>query len=190
MEDHQDTDSETTRVSRKGLLELKAHCGDLSKVQEWVQGNARSIGDLHQVDTYFRVKHGRLKLRETAGRDLASLIFYLREDLPTSKKSQVLLLEVDNARELTEILGEALGILIVVEKRRAVYRWREVQIHLDEVKQLGTFLEFEKVTESPDEERVAEEEFEYLKAALGIEKTEMVAESYSDLLLARRSPVD
>lgn len=116
-----------------------------------------------------------------------SLIFYLREDVPSTKRSQVHLLEVDNAGGLRDLLAEAMGVLVVVEKLRSVYRWGEVQIHLDEVDGLGEFLEFERVIASEEEGRRAEAEFTHLKTAMRIDEGEIVGNSYSDLILSKGS---
>jgi len=50
-----------------GLLnvEIKAKSDKQSKIRELLNSNkAISKGTDHQIDTYFNVKHGRLKLRE------------------------------------------------------------------------------------------------------------------------------
>ncbi len=178
------------RASRKKLLELKAHCRDLGKARSWAKTNATSVGKFRQADTYVRVQEGRLKIREIEGKEAGSLILYSREDVPTVKRSQVLLLEVDKAEELREFLETALGVLVTVEKRREIYRWKAVQIHLDEVAGLGSFLEFERPIGSPGDERDAQAEFEHLRSALGVEGPDIVAGSYSDLILAKGTQGD
>lgn len=172
-------------VDRKSLLELKARLPDPSRARRWAKANAQPQGIFRQVDTYFRVPSGRLKLRKTEGREEGTLIFYLREDVSSDKRSEVHLLAVDHPQALRQVLAEALGVLVIVEKRRAIYRWGEVQIHLDQVEGLGPFLEFERVLATPDEDAAARAEFEELKEALGVRVEDMVAGSYSDLLHAK-----
>ena len=64
------------------------------------------------------------------------------------------------------------------------------RIHLDDIECLGSFIEFEYVV--GDESRVedAEELLECLKQHFGIQEEDLVATSYSDLLIeaANRSP--
>ncbi len=51
---------------------------------------------------------------------------------------------------MAEALDYALGPpVVVVAKRRHLFLWEGVRIHLDEVEELGTFIEFEAVLESP-----------------------------------------
>lgn len=171
--------------SQKNLLELKGRLADLQPARAWAEGHATRIAEVHQVDTYFRVRSGRLKLRKVEGEEGATLIYYAREDLSGPKHSQVRLLPLASGDTVRELLVEALGVLVTVRKRRSIYRWGRVQIHLDVVEGLGTFVEFERVLESIAEESVAQEEFAQLRGALGIEEDDLVAGSYSDLLLER-----
>ncbi len=173
---------------RVKLLELKARCSDLPRVRAWLDANAVVVGTFRQVDTYFRVSRGRLKVRQTDDNPEGTLIFYRREDLPGPKKSEVLLLQLNDVDDVRSILTEALGTLVTVEKVRSVYRWKAVQVHLDEVKGLGGFVEFERKVEAEDEEKEALGEFSSLRASLGIKEEDLVAGSYSDLPLTERPP--
>lgn len=163
------------------LLELKASCPDLSRVRRWCDANADPVGEFHQVDTYFRVNRGRLKIREEKGKRSTTLIYYTREDLPTPKHSEVYIIQLEQDMNLARVLEEALGVLVVVEKLRTIYRWGKVQIHLDRVFQLGDFVEFERLVEM-EEEQDAQAEYETLRAELHVAEADLVAGSYSDLL--------
>jgi adenylate cyclase, class 2 len=60
------------------IVEIKARCSDPEKIRTILRARgARFAGLDHQVDTYFRVSAGRLKLRE--GKIENALIFYCRE---------------------------------------------------------------------------------------------------------------
>ncbi|MFO0468690.1 MAG: adenylate cyclase, partial [Bacteroidota bacterium] len=58
------------------LIEIKARCSNPSKVRQLLlqQPNIQFIGVDEQVDTYFKIPSGRLKLRE--GNIENSLIYY------------------------------------------------------------------------------------------------------------------
>jgi predicted adenylyl cyclase CyaB len=61
-------------------VELKARCADLQRAYERVHDLAPAsalsrLPDEYQVDTYFRVPHGRLKLREIAQQEVSSDLF-------------------------------------------------------------------------------------------------------------------
>lgn len=71
-------------------VEVKARSGDHERIREILrQRNARLVGEDHQIDTYFNVGTGRLKLRE--GNIENSLIYYRRSDGVGPKRSDVLL---------------------------------------------------------------------------------------------------
>ncbi|MDX6664158.1 MAG: cytidine deaminase, partial [Solirubrobacteraceae bacterium] len=83
-----------------------------------------------------------------------------------------------------DVLGAALGIRAVVVKRRRLFLWRDVRIHLDEVEELGTFVELEAVA-APESDLTAEHRrVVELRGALGITDERLVATGYADQLLA------
>ncbi|MFQ6012799.1 MAG: class IV adenylate cyclase [Thermoplasmata archaeon] len=170
-------------MGEKRLLELKARSLDPARGEAWCAQHAISIEDVHQVDTYFHVGQGRLKLRVVEGRDEGTLIYYRREDRPDPKRSRVSLLPAADPAALLGLLREALGVLVEVRKRRRIFRWGEVQIHLDEVAGLGDFVEFERLLDVSGGVTQAEAEFAELRTSLGIRDEDLVAGSYSDAVL-------
>lgn len=165
------------------LLELKARHPDLDQAERWCAKRATPIEEVAQTDTYFPVGEGRLKLRVVRGRAAGTLIAYWREDTPGPKRSRVSLLAVADPASLLSILRGALGVLVEVRKRRQVFRWGEVQVHLDRVEGLGSFVEFERRVDSREAERKAEAEFAELRAALQVPDEALEPGSYGDLLL-------
>src|SRR5262245_45845989 len=89
------------------------------------------IGEDHQVDTYFNINSGRLKLRE--GNIENALIHYEREDNAAAKASHVLLYHHKPDKALKDILIKTLGIKAVVDKRRRIYFIDNVKFHFDRV---------------------------------------------------------
>lgn len=172
-------------MGERWLLELKARRPDLGEETVWCAANADPVADISQEDTYFRIERGRLKLRRVEGEDAGTLIYYRREDRADPKQSRVSLLSVAEPTTLRTVLREALGILVEVRKRRQIYRWGQVQIHLDEVDGQGAFLELERIIESTRDEERAWAEFAELRGVLGIREEDLVAGSYSDLVLKR-----
>jgi adenylate cyclase, class 2 len=101
-------------------VEIKARCGNQNKIRNILQKlNADFKGTDHQIDTYFNVPFGRLKLRE--GLTDNHLIYYQRENRDGPKESQVTLLQNNSRSLLKSILQKALGILVSVEKTREIY---------------------------------------------------------------------
>ncbi len=104
------------------------------------------VEDLKQSDTYFFVQRGRLKLRENDNGNL-ELIFYERdESSPAGMLSNYEIFRHPDL-QLKELLIKALGVKTIVEKERRLLKFENARIHLDSVKSLGDFLEFEIVSE-------------------------------------------
>ncbi|MNT63732.1 CYTH domain protein [compost metagenome] len=140
---------------------------------------ARDEGLLIQRDTYFYVPHGRLKLREIDGRS-SLLIAYDRPEDQAQRMSQFRITEIPDPQGLIAVLGDALGVRGVVAKRRHLYLWQECRIHLDEVERLGSFLEFEVLSQGvscDDWDRM-----EALMTSFGLRDSDCIQASYSDLL--------
>jgi predicted adenylyl cyclase CyaB len=165
-------------------LELKARCPDLDAVRERVRRlGARDGGVEMQTDTYFRVPNGRLKLREWDGKP-AELIWYARPDNADARTSTYLRVPVPAAALLKTALTSALGQWAQVRKRRHIYFWHNVRIHLDEVAGLGTFLEFEAVLSPTEDEVTARVRLDQLCRDLAVADGDRIAGSYSNLMLA------
>lgn len=178
-------------------VELKARDGDPEATAARCRAlGAEDHGVLEQRDTYFAGRHGRLKLREQARRPApggirgdapeagAELIAYRRADATEPEESAYSRTPVADPAGLAEALDAALGTTVVVTKRRHVFLWEHVRIHLDEVEGLGRFVELEALV-GPESGDVATAlgRVASLRAELAIADGALVAEGYSDLLL-------
>lgn len=170
-------------------VETKARCADAAAIRTVLREHgARFAGEDHQVDTYFVVPAGRLKLRE--GTIARALIHYHRADQEGPKRSDVHLtpLDAEAAPTLKATLTAALSIKTVVDKRREIYFIDNVKFHLDRVEHLGHFVEIEAIdrdrTRTPDE---LQAQCEYYLNAFGIRPEELIAYSYSDMILRMSS---
>jgi adenylate cyclase class 2 len=165
-------------------MELKARLRDLGVARETARQLATEyVGVQLQTDTYFHCRSGRLKLREIAGQT-AQLVSYERPDRLDAKGSDYRLIEVHDAAALKDALTSALGVLVVVAKRREIYLVENVRVHLDEVEELGSFLEFEAVLNSEIDDAAGQRQVATLQKAFNLELADCRAESYSDMLLA------
>lgn len=163
-------------------IEIKAHCKDLEKARAIAKTiGAKSLGLDHQVDTYFSTKTGRLKLRESSLSG-AMLIPYIRSDVSGPKKSDYTLLTAPNPALAKKLLSETLGVETVVEKYRDIYLAENVRIHIDDVKGLGTFLEFEAIyqDESPESVKRETERVHRLIEIFHIKKEDLIEGSYRE----------
>src|SRR3989338_5578367 len=164
-------------------IEIKAKCNDHEKIRSILKSRKADFkGTDHQIDTYFKVNNGRLKLRE--GNIENFLVFYEREDKEGPKQSNVILFKSDPSSSLKEILKKSLGILVVVDKRREIYFIDNVKFHIDTVENLGTFIEIEAIDKDGNigRERLLEQCNSFLEL-FNIRQEDLISVSYSDLLL-------
>jgi predicted adenylyl cyclase CyaB len=166
-------------------FEFKAQLHDAAHVRAALKNQrAHFLGTDHQVDTYFRVPSGRLKVRE--GRIENSLIFYQRTNSARARRSTVEMMPLPRRNSVRAILARALGVLAVVDKRREIYFVGNVKIHLDRVRGLGTFVEVEAMTRSGDIRKVRAQAAKFRKL-FAISPKDIVPLSYSDLILKKRA---
>lgn len=167
-------------------IELKARLRNRDSALEACKAlNAAYQGDIHQVDTYFHVPQGRLKLREAdPGRD--ELVFYHRPDVPGPKGCDYILEPVN--RSIKAFLTEALGVLAVVDKVRTLYLWENVRIHLDDVRELGAFIEFEAVLAGNYDDRDGYQKLQQLIHHFDLQNDDQMEGSYLELILAYNEP--
>jgi len=166
-------------------VEIKAACRDAQTVRRVLRDRAADFrGTDHQVDTYFCVAAGRLKLRE--GNIENHLIWYERADEAGPKRADVLLLATEPGSAIKDILARALGVRAVVDKYREIYFIGNVKFHLDEVTGLGRFVEIEAQAAAGErtEADLRAQCAQYLDL-LGIREQDLIRTSYSDMVLSR-----
>lgn len=166
-------------------IELKARCRDLpAALAALAPLSPNDAGVLEQVDTYFHVARGRLKLREIVG-VRAELIWYERSNEPHTRRSDYRLTPITHPAELKASLAAALGIRCEVKKRRRLLLWHNVRIHLDEVETLGTFIEFEAVLGDGDDEQTGHARIKHLCEVLKLTPADYLERSYGDMIEVR-----
>ena len=165
----------------KQNIELKTRFADHAKAIRVLRAmGAVEQPAMRQVDTYFQVSMGRLKLREMA--DRAELIGYRREDRSKTRRSDYVVAILSDPRSVRAALEATLGIAVVVKKRRRWFLWKNVRVHLDSVKNLGRFVEFEAVLGKGESEAEGHRRIAFLCEKLGINKAQHLAGSYADML--------
>ena len=166
-------------------IEFKALTNKLTELEAFLlEHHPVFIGEDHQVDTYFNVTQGRLKLRE--GNIENALIHYERENTTSSKVSKVLLYQYQPDKSLKEILIKILGIKTVVDKRRKIYFIDNVKFHFDTVERLGHFVEVEAIDKDGNigVEKL-QSQCDHYAALFNIAKEDFIAVSYSDMIIAK-----
>lgn len=165
------------------IIEIKAKCANGQKIKEILFANgAHFKGMDHQVDTYFKVPKGRLKLRE--GNIENTLIYYNRPNQAGPKKSEVTYYKPPMDKALKSVLVEAMDILTIVDKKRGIYFIDNVKFHIDEVENLGDFVEIEAIDERGilGTQKI-KEQCQYYLDLFGIQEQDLIEVSYSDLMM-------
>ena len=168
-------------------VEIKARCKDQKAMQARIENlGAVLVSNENQRDTFFRLpkdKSGmRLKLREAANDKL--LIGYSRPDTAGPKNCLVDLYEYSEAEKLLAVLTSTLGVLLEVKKIRKVYRLGRAKIHLDQVENLGDFVEIEILGQRDrDTPKDLKAECDKLIEKLEIATDSLVECAYADLLM-------
>ena len=142
---------------------------------------AKYQGALKQMDTYYKSRAGRLKIREVNNK-FCELIFYKRPNITEQKisKYEVVKLPKESTDGLRNILKVVLEEKIKIDKVRNLWVYKNTRIHLDCVEKLGNFLELETLVKG-DINR-AKKEYKEIVDILGLQKYKKYKKSYSDML--------
>ena len=129
----------------KTNLELKYFCSSFNKIKKILNEiGAKKEVVKNQTDYFFKLQNSkaRLKLRVEGKKQL--LVYYERPNFlkARSTTSKVKLYEV-NDRQLLPFLSSALGIKVIVKKKREVWRKSNTVFHIDNVKGVGGIFEIE-----------------------------------------------
>lgn len=119
--------------------------------QELAELGAQFVGETHDVDTYFKVpqdKPNTLYLRIRTRGNKSTLAFHeVVDDLETKEWET----EVANGQTTQDIIGKlGFEIDVTVDKTRQKYSFDNSEILLDNIADLGYFIEIE----SPDEQEL------------------------------------
>lgn len=167
-------------------VEIKAKCKDHARIRTILKKKGALFGgEDHQIDVYFKSPTGRLKIRKSTIESV--LIYYIRDNIKGIKPSEYYLYKAPEPEKLEELLKIALGELVTVEKKREVYFIDNVKFNIDDVKDLGKFVEIEAITTNPDEIDHMDEIVRSYVKLFDIEEIDIQSHSYSDLLLEKKN---
>jgi adenylate cyclase class 2 len=166
-------------------LEAKFKLHDLERARKQAEAIKYEFrATLVQRDTFFRVREGKLKLREEESG--ASMIFYGRQDSRDLKLSSYEIVPIVEPEKTREMMTQALGTIATVKKTRILMMRDHVRLHLDRVDGLGEFGEIEAVLgEHGDPERSRPAVDELLRA-LDVNRKNLIAASYFEMLRPMR----
>ncbi|MCX8057304.1 MAG: class IV adenylate cyclase [Ignavibacteria bacterium] len=163
-------------------LEIKVPVKNLTKLIKILEKEgAKKIYSSKQIDVYYKLENGRLKVRNSSGEK--SVIFYRRVEDGSERWSDFEVIPVSNPKEWINFFDKFLERLVVVDKHRTLYHFKNTRIHLDKVKGLGNFIELE--TKVINGKAKARKEFQSIIDLLGLNVDEQILISYSDLILKK-----
>lgn len=132
-----------------------------------------------QKDFYYKIKKARLKLR-VINNNFGSMIYYDRPEEESKRISEYLLVRTKDHNELKKTLDNLFEELVTVAKKREIFIYDNIRIHLDKVKNLGAFLEFEIIFSSIEK---AKKQMKEMIDHFGLDENKFIKNSYSDLLI-------
>ena len=130
------------------------------------------VKDLIQTDVYFSSDTGKLKIRKEI--DNSYTIYYERSNIPNEKISTYEFYPIDNYDAFMSVIGKCLCEEITVNKIRHLYIYKNARIHIDEVEELGNFLEIEVVIKTPEDDENAHNVMSELVELMNLNKYEKI----------------
>lgn len=163
-------------------IEIKARLSDISQAIEMAKSISNSAGKtLKQTDYFFQCAEGRLKLRVFSDNQ-GELIFYQRHNQKGPKTSTYSITKTNEPNQLKLVLASAYGVQGVVKKTRHLFMVGRTRIHIDQVDQLGDFLELEVALKPEEIQQVGMLEAEELMQQLSISEKNLIDCAYIDLI--------
>lgn len=171
-------------------IEIKAKVRNLSRIKFLVEQLTDTPCEvIKQEDIFFNTSIGRLKLR-TFTNGNGELIYYERENKNDSKLSNYFIYKIEHPLFLKEILSKALGIKGIVSKKRFLFKVDQTRIHIDEVNNLGFFVELEFVLSQGQDLNYGKEIVADLMEKLEIKNRDLLTNSYIDYLFDKSNPTE
>jgi adenylate cyclase class 2 len=173
-------------------FELKVRISSLDPVRkQLIEHNARFCGRIHEHDIYYNAPHRDFGVTDEAIRvrytNDHAVVTYKGAKIKTSglKAREELNTVVDSGAVFEQML-DRLGFTRTTEvnKWRENYRLSNAAIMLDEVEDLGTFVEIEILAEDENSNTAAR--IEEIAKEIGVCGEPIIA-SYLELLLSKRS---
>lgn len=180
-------------------IEIKISVKSFTKILEFLKKNASFNPPIkHQIDNYYSPKHRNfidfdpinewLRLRESNGKYYITYKNYHYDENKKSDYCDEYESEIKNIGQLYKILNVLdFKFIVCVEKIRDVWRYKDYEISLDLVTNLGKFIEIEYKGEDNKKTpvEITDEMINFLKK-VGYEKINRNYFGYPYLLLNKR----
>lgn len=177
-------------------IEVKAKVSDVETLLKKLPDIGCVLGDvIEQDDTIYMPIEITDALAGYAGLNVLRIrkqgdraIFNLKQSRSNELDCLERETDVANADAMTDIIG-FLGFKLFerVHKKRRKAKYNDYEICVDEVEELGMFIEVEKMCDEADGEKVQEELFAFLQT-LGVSKDDRVMHGYDTLMWLKQHP--
>jgi adenylate cyclase class IV len=164
-------------------IEFKAELRDVDAARAQCAAlHAEPVASMRQIDTAYRLTDGRLLRRDTPG-EPPRWIFYHRPNHVRPRMCNYTLLNDDQARHRWGT--QNLKPWLTVAKTRELWALDGVRIHLDEVDDLGTFVEFQADVSRTFDVKKCHRAIARLRETFGPILGEPTGAAYADLVAQR-----
>jgi adenylate cyclase class 2 len=174
-------------------IEVKARVDDARKMERAIIAmGATPIGIQDQADTYYNAPHRNFENTDEALRirveDGGAFLTYKGPKMDTISKTRQEFQTVIKEPETIGNILSSLGFFPVatVTKRRKNYRLGDFFISLDEVRDLGSFIEIEIPVKNTRNYEEKVESILKIIEKLGISRTSTIRESYLEMILGKK----
>lgn len=174
-------------------IEVKARVDDARKMERAIIAmGATPIGIQDQADTYYNAPHRNFENTDEALRirveDGGAFLTYKGPKMDTISKTRQEFQTVIKEPETMGNILSSLGFFPVatVTKRRKNYRLGDFFISLDEVRDLGSFIEIEIPVKNTRNYEEKVESILKIIEKLGISRTSTIRESYLEMILGKK----
>ena len=128
--------------------EIKAYCPDFTPVRQLLRDSgATLIESKEQADYYYHLpvpgeEEGMRRLKLRVESEKTELIYYRDHQETDTRVSRVQLWHVHDP-QVIEVLDAALGIRVIVRKKRELWHKDNIKFNLDTVEDVGQIIEVE-----------------------------------------------
>ncbi len=171
-------------------IEMKLKVDDLNAIKKVLESKGCVLSETkHQIDTVFLEKNAQdfniktgmivLRIRTIGDKNLITLK-QRKENIIESKEIEFFISDSAKCKQLFETLGYK--EMVTIDKKRTTTKYKNFNICLDEVLNLGSFVEIEIVTDEENKSDYYESEILKVCSDLGIDVQNRINSHYDTML--------
>jgi len=170
------------RVADLGELTKKLEAMGVVLSEPIIQNDQTFIDESYGSYDKFQPGRNILRIRENNGKFIFTIKQSQSNELDSIER-ETEIAEPEEFREALLLMGYKPAVEIHKVRRKAKYK--DYEICLDEVKELGSFVEVEKITDEKNAVEVQNKLFEFLES-LGVKREDRVTNGYDTLIYLKQ----